>query len=299
MPHSIALAATLLEQGDLSVVKAWLESGGDANGLFDPDAHDGGREACHPTLNAWVEGGVSVLMLAVGLETAESDADDCEERLELIRYLISRGADPNIATSDGCTPLHLLAEMRSSGYFRFIVANLLCDAGANLEACPAADGTLVRGYTPLAAFLANYHEDNVDYLRLLLRRGASLDFPAVQQAWRGIIRNTAEEFLRAQLLWFASTSCSVTSSSEKARYTQRIEEKLRLVTAVRAAGSWKSYLRTPHKSLLRLRSLLARDRARRRPLWDKPTPHALVRLFAPSLPNGVFWHVLSYWREAG
>ena len=116
---------------------------------------------------------------------------------------------------------------------------------------------------------------------------------------RGIIRNTAEAFLRSQLLWLASTSCSVTSSSQKARYTQRIEEKLRLVTAVRAAGSWKGYCRTFHKDVLRLRSLLARGRARRRPLWAQPTPHALVRLFDASLPNGVFWNVLSYWRETG
>ena len=83
------------------------------------------------------------------------------------------------------------------------------------------------------------------------------------------------------------------------RTTQKIEERLCLVTAVRAAGSWKGYCRTFHKDVLRLRSLLARGRARRRPLWDEPTPHALVRLFDPSLPNGVFWHVLSYWRETG
>ena len=146
VPHDVALAASLLEQGHLSVVKAWLESGGDANGLFDPDALDGGRRACHPELSGWVEGGVSILMLAVGLETADSDEDHCRERLELIRYLISRGANPNIATSDGCTPLHLLAEMQSSGYFRFIVANILCDAGANLEACPAADTAVHRLY---------------------------------------------------------------------------------------------------------------------------------------------------------
>ena len=77
------------------------------------------------------------------------------------------------------------------------------------------------------------------------------------------------------------------------------EETLRLVTAIRAAGSWKRYVRTPHIKLVVLRSLIACGRARRRPLWDHPTPHALVRLFDPSLPNGVFWHVLSYWRETG
>jgi len=50
---------------------------------------------------------------------------------------------------------------------------------------------------------------------------------------------------------------------------------------------------------LLLMTVFARGRARRRSLWDNPTPHFLVRLFDPSLPNGVFWHVLSYWRETG
>ena len=115
----------------------------------------------------------------------------------------------------------------------------------------------------------------------------------------GVARDTAEATLRSQLRWLASSDCSVKSRHRKAWYKQKIEEKLRLVTAVRAAGSWKRYVRTPHIKLVVLRSLIARGRARRRPLWDQPTPHALVRLFDPSLPNGVFWHVLSYWRETG
>ena len=37
VPHSIALAAAGLDpEGGLGVVKAWVESGGDVNGLFDP-----------------------------------------------------------------------------------------------------------------------------------------------------------------------------------------------------------------------------------------------------------------------
>ena len=86
VPHSIALAAAGLDpESGLGVVKAWVESGGDVNGFFDPDAHDGGREACHPQLSCLVEGGESVLMLAVGLQAA--DEHHCGERLELIRYL--------------------------------------------------------------------------------------------------------------------------------------------------------------------------------------------------------------------
>ena len=37
LPHNIALAATGLDpENGLGVVKAWVESGGDVNGLFDP-----------------------------------------------------------------------------------------------------------------------------------------------------------------------------------------------------------------------------------------------------------------------
>ena len=44
LPHNIALAATGLDpENGLGVVKAWVESGGDVNGLFDPDASDQGR----------------------------------------------------------------------------------------------------------------------------------------------------------------------------------------------------------------------------------------------------------------
>ena len=296
MPHSIALAATGLDpENGLGVVKAWVESGGDVNGLFDPDASDhGGRDGCHSELNGLAEGGEPLLSLVVGILPIY-DEGDCRDRLELIRYLLSRGANPNNATAYGTIPLHLLAE-RPEGRFRFTATNLLCDAGANLE---ATEYDAETGHTPLATALVAYHHDNMDYLMLLLRRGASLDFPRCSYVRPGVARNTAEATLRSQLLWFASPDSIAVRPEYKARLAQSVEEKLRLVTAVRAAGSWKGYVRTPHKSLVVFRSLLARGRARRRPLWDHPTPHALVRLFDPSLPNGVFWHVLSYWRETG
>ena len=104
--------------------------------------------------------------------------------------------------------------------------------------------------------------------------------------------------MQSKLSWLASPDCGVRQDAKPGSIAM-VKETLRLVTAIRAAGSWKRYVRTPHIKLVVLRSLLARGRARRRPLWDEPTPHALVRLFDPSLPNGVFWHVLSYWRETG
>ena len=298
VPHNVAIAAMRLESlvpetHGFPAVKAWVESGGDVNGIFDPDAHTGGREGCHMSLRHLEAGGEPLLSLAIGGAKLEGkaivnrvhvfrDRRRLEHRLALIRYLLARGADPNFGK-----PMYLVAGSWCEE-FRLRAGELLIDAGANLEAATE------HGYTPLARALDLDNYNNMEFIRLLLRRGASLDFPGCNEMWMGLTRNTAETLMQSQLRWFA-----MQGERRHERTTQKTEERLRLVTAVRAAGSWKSYLRTPHKSLLRLRSLLARGRARRRPLWAQPTPHFLVRLFDPSLPNGVFWHALSYWRETG
>ena len=77
MPHNIALAAAGLNpENGLGVVKAWVESGGDVNGLFDPDATDhGGRDGCHPELNGLAEGGEPLLSLVVGILPIYDEGD--------------------------------------------------------------------------------------------------------------------------------------------------------------------------------------------------------------------------------
>ena len=75
MPHTIALAATGLDpENGLGVVKAWVESGGDVNGIFDPDAHTGGREGCHMSLRHLEAGGEPLLSLAIGGAKLEGKA---------------------------------------------------------------------------------------------------------------------------------------------------------------------------------------------------------------------------------
>ena len=61
-----------------------------------------------------------------------------------------------------------------------------------------------------------------------------------------------------------------------------------LIAGVREHGSYKRYLRAPHREFLRFRSLLVRGRAETNELHEK-----IARL-----PNGACWKVLSYWREA-
>ena len=68
-----------------------------------------------------------------------------------------------------------------------------------------------------------------------------------------------------------------------------------LLADVRAAGSWKAYARAPPKALLRLRSLVARGRARSVKRLRARTPREIELLFAPAFPNELCWRVLEYW----
>ena len=77
-----------------------------------------------------------------------------------------------------------------------------------------------------------------------------------------------------------------------------------LARAVRAAQltststrltPWQKYCLLPPKGLLRLRSLVARGRARERRRLRSKTPREISLLFAPSFPNELFWRVMAFW----
>ena len=78
-----------------------------------------------------------------------------------------------------------------------------------------------------------------------------------------------------------------------------------LVASVRAAGSWKAHCRLPHKQILRLRSLVARGRAklpraRRRSPRDRGVrQERALEFVARQGDNGIVWNILSFWRETG
>ena len=126
----------------------------------------------------------------------------------------------------------------------------------------------------------------------LLRGGALLDFPAFGS------RQTLE-----------SRAARITSPGEgranepwqgRASGEGLANDALELAKAVRAAQStststrltpWQKYCLVPPKELLRLRSLLARKRAKAK----RATPPHLARLFARSLPNEIAWRVLAFW----
>ena len=62
----------------------------------------------------------------------------------------------------------------------------------------------------------------------------------------------------------------------------------RLIAGVRKYGTFKRYMRAPHRDVLAVRGLAQRDKlATKDPVLD-----FLARLG----DNGVCWHILSFWR---
>ena len=71
---------------------------------------------------------------------------------------------------------------------------------------------------------------------------------------------------------------------------------------MRAAGSWKAYCRLPHKQVLRLRSLVARGRAklprtrRRSPRGRDARQERVLEFLMRQGDNGIVWTILSFWQ---
>ena len=112
--------------------------------------------------------------------------------------------------------------------------------------------------------------------RMLLRAGASLDACCDDES--------AEEMLEA-VDW---------NDMAKVHEPNYVALK-KLFAGVRRAGSYKLWTRENVKALLRLRSLVARGRARDIKRLRAKTPREIALLLAPAFPNELFWNVMTYW----
>lgn len=201
------------------------------------------------------------------------------DRSDMIRLLVSDGADVNAVDNDLVTPLHMTSFRDET--------ELLIDMGADVNARDEG------GWTPLFYVACDLSECCLPVARVLLRRGADFN-DLVSDSWDNDI---------APLL-------------EVARLEQNWPF-LELCRAVRLAGSWRNYANAPRVELVRLRLLCARGRAnpppaRREPILARlfaagpPPPSAStkksVRLASRPvrrpLPNEIFWLVLSFWRTS-
>ena len=202
--------------------------------------------------------------------------------VDIARLLLSRGVDATYCErDDGWTLLHDAVSFSRNEYARTVTTALI-GAGADVNArADTEDGDPIL--TPLGTLLDN-HICRADRLHhclesatLLLRAGASLDACSND--------DSAEDFM------FEAED----ENDDLASDPNFVALKT-LVAGVRRAGSWKLWTLEDVKALLRLRSLVARGRARERKVRTRRrTPREIALLFAPAFPNELFWNVMTYW----
>ena len=137
--------------------------------------------------------------------------------------------------------------------------------------------------TPLGAHVRFCGTPSVECVTAMMRAGASLD------------RVYKEQTLEDQISYRFSVG-------EEGPDPESSWPKIRALAAgVRRNGSFKRYLREPHREVLLLRGLAMRGhlaprgtrRTRRTQQWEPP-----VAFLARHGDNGVVWNVLSFWRAA-
>ena len=251
LPEHIVQAA---RDGDIAVVEAFLDA--------EPGAINDRDE----------EWDLTLLM-------ASMNSSITEMLVWFARRLIARGADVNIGNIEDKLPLHYACY---PGDCSSTMVSLLLASGARVNARTDEDEDL----TPLGQLIEEFDynlwkneeaenrrrisRSGLEIMKLLLKAGASVD-----RCQRDLSAEAAMQGFLSRRPHYANDE-SFTKCRE-------------LVAGVRAHGSYKAYVREPHRQFLRMRSLLVRGRAK----TDSQRLERIARL-----PNGACWHVLSYLWEA-
>jgi hypothetical protein len=191
--------------------------------------------------------------------------------VEVARYLLSRGASINIKSTHGQTAL-LSACYNSRGGPIAEMILLLLSAGAD----PNARNKFNR--TALSAHVTYAQIPSVECVTALLRAGASLDLVYQEHTFEDQMsdRFSMRERPDPESFWPAARA---------------------LAAGVRRNGSFKRYVREPHREVIALRGLamrghlVPRRRTRGSQKWT-----AAAAFLARLGDNGVVWNVLSFWR---
>ena len=227
----------------------------------------------------------------------------------LVRWLVARGANPNIRNEDGWSPLDFACASYQSMATRFTanmheIILLLIAAGADVNAFTPSSRDYPDNtrYTPLGQTLNEFQGRNDTDTRLgglefvvraLLRAGASLDNCSTEPP-PYFHKSTMAEYL-----------------IEKAMFETRqlaVWQKVQiLVREVGAAGSYKACFVRPRKQILTLRTLARSPHRGDLSVIDgedddvpavkaRAATSDAVLNFVFGLPNGPAWNVFSFWR---
>ena len=280
LPAEIATAAEV--SGDVDAVRTWLDS-----------QPDGGR-AC---INDYDEYGATLLISCV------MHINHPDRRVALARLLLERGADVNRCAADvhndhmgQMSPLHDAAR---HALHNPAMLDLLLAVGGNVKARTSGAGA---GYieTPLARLLRDARSLDSVYgpirnfpskVAALLRAGSELDDICVQ-AVSGASYMSAENLLqqaRGFILSIPGANPAVIAEAN-----EKCVEVWRMIRGVRAAGSWKAYIRRPLKDVCAVRGLVTKGFLA--PPGGGSKCERAIAFVVKLGDNGIVWKVLSYWR---
>ena len=230
-----------------------------------------GRGDSVPLVRAWLESGGDPNLVANFRNSWDHDEDYSIlsmavelGHVETVRLLLESGArveDKNLGRAQWCN-----AGERKT----LAIVKLLIGAGADVNK-PEGGGEWDACQSPLMKAI-NYHR--FDVARYLLSQGADVNYV-----------DPTDEFRPDALSW-ARQHAKGKEMTDGDWYYDHVIEFCRFLELVVAAGGWKPYVRAPRVSLVVLRRLCEKDRAR--------PPSELARLFA--LDKFIFWRVLSFWR---
>ena len=235
--------------------------------------------------------------------------------VELCRELLARGADPNIRQRDDtmASPLCeaiLGAEGGVSKPFPRLVAawsatpsgqifQMLVESGADLSACTYIGwgGNFIsyahEGRGSLLARMLIYfgqrdEDDHPLFLEIvtaLLRAGARLE---------SIIEDQASGETHSAL-WCLYQAIAVGPDLTQDEYFTKARE---LILGVYEDGSFKRFVRRPHRAVLRLRSLVSRGRAAPTKWSPRGLDRRAIEFLVKLGDNGILWNILSFWRAS-
>jgi hypothetical protein len=216
--------------------------------------------------------------LSVLTRTLLEDDERCRKKLAVMKLLIAYGATIDLVL------LHL-AILRSQPE---VLGLLLTSSG--IDANETSNANESFGRKPLLRVAAMAKKDASEFVRVLLRRGASIDVLA-EDDYDSRLDGLAEadgpalKHLLLPVFWYPNTR--------------------HLLSEILTAGSWKRYVREPCVDLLLLRVLCQSGRASapRGPmkrLFSASFANSGAKRAArgASLPDSLFWVVLSYWRSS-
>ena len=267
--------------GDIQTVVRFLDEGGD--------------------INAFDARGETLLR-----SVAYSHVDVC-------RVLVARGADPNRFGQNMLSPLCQailfadggLSNPRQGGGAAWSASpsgelfHILVESGADLNARDSIRWGTDYSHEGHGSLLARILIDfgDIDFgdpddqdpslfpeiVTALLRAGARVD---------SIFEDQGETY---SALWCLNLALAMGPELAQDEHYAKTRE---LIVGVYEDGSFKRFMRRPHRSVLRLRSLFARGRATPKKWsprgYDRRAIESLVKL--PD--NGILWNILSFWRAS-